>query len=157
MIDNDAAIDVSDENWESPLHLAAKHSKDDSTELIEILIENSKSLGFLEYTINETNNEGLTPVMLAATKGHTKIVKYLVSEGADLMSSDTNDQNLLHLASKNGKTDMIRALFKKNFQGIEGGKVCRLALTSEFGVFHVSQNFKLCFFSPFYLTNPLIK
>lgn len=73
-------------------------------------------LGFFETAslskeeLNQQNHKGYSPLMLAAYNGHTDLVKYLLSAGADPNSSDLTGNTVLMGASFKGELEIVRLL-----------------------------------------------
>lgn len=62
---------------------------------------------------NSVDDSGWTPLMLAATRGNRKMLKFLLKSGAHLDSMLSNDQvndTSLHMAAKNGHVEAIDEL-----------------------------------------------
>ena len=58
-----------------------------------------------------------TPLVSAATKGHTAVVNELLSrDGGLLESTRSNGKNALHLAARPGHVDVVKALLSKDPQ-----------------------------------------
>ncbi|KAK4319835.1 hypothetical protein Pmani_009253 [Petrolisthes manimaculis] len=73
-----------------PLHAAAFKG---SAQLVKILLKKAEG-------VDVTDNDGFTPLMVAALKGHTDVVKELLGYGADLNArTRTSGHTALHLAS----------------------------------------------------------
>ncbi len=64
--------------------------------------------------VNVRTQEGLTPLHVAAMKGHTDIVRYLVRKGADINATDTSGYTPLHYAVLSGHTEVVRYLVSEN-------------------------------------------
>jgi RNA polymerase primary sigma factor len=56
--------------------------------------------------INATDDKGRTPLMLAASRGHTEICRLLVDAGADIGTIDSMGKNALALAVEAGMRDV---------------------------------------------------
>ena len=70
------------------------------------------------YTENESVNDrnryddNNTALMVAAYKGHFKVVEFLVDNGADVNARDKRGRTPLTLALENGYTDVVKYLKK---------------------------------------------
>ncbi len=80
----------------SLLHLAAQMGE---VELVESILKE-------EIDIDISNNKGLSPIYLAAEKGHLHVVKLLLKKGA-------NYTPVLHLAIKSNNLELLKTLFKE--------------------------------------------
>jgi ankyrin repeat protein len=60
--------------------------------------------------IEKTNNQGFTPLILAATKGYYEIVQQLVASGSSLGQTDAQKRCALVHASLNGHTQIVKFL-----------------------------------------------
>ncbi|XP_071147016.1 uncharacterized protein [Mytilus edulis] len=67
--------------------------------------------------------EGMTPLLYAASKGHLEVVQYLISEGSEIESKDKEGRTALHWAAKNGNVEINKWL-------IEVGRINPLLKTS---------------------------
>ncbi|XP_071115609.1 ankyrin repeat domain-containing protein 50-like [Haliotis cracherodii] len=74
--------------------------------------------------INRKEWIGRTPVMLAAGKGHTGLVKLLVSEGADISLKDRFGINILHSACMGGDVEMVKYVLSRDMLDIDGKVRC---------------------------------
>ncbi|XP_048246865.1 palmitoyltransferase AKR1-like [Haliotis rufescens] len=68
--------------------------------------------------INKRGQCGRTSVMAAVYRGHTHIVKLLVSRGGDLSLVDDNGDNILHLACGGGHESTVRYLLSQDVPDI---------------------------------------
>ena len=64
----------------SALHIASVYGKES---ILDLLLDNNA-------TADIWNNQGYTPLMLAAGEGNSSIVEKLLSKGADLNAKDQN-------------------------------------------------------------------
>lgn len=60
--------------------------------------------------INYRTEEGLTLLMMAASKGYIEIAQYLIEKGANVNSVNSIKQNALHFAVVQKKTEMVKLL-----------------------------------------------
>ena len=63
--------------------------------------------------INATDQNGKSPLILAASRGHTELCKVLLDAGADFQLNDCDGNNALSLAIKIGKSDLVELLSKQ--------------------------------------------
>ena len=68
---------------------------------LKLLLETNAKKSSFENEINVKNKNGLTALMLAASRGHTKIVEQLLNAKADLNIEDQYDRTAFMLASYN--------------------------------------------------------
>lgn len=66
-----------------------------------------KSAG-AEVSFRDEN--GLTPIHLAAKNGHVDLIKALKDAGADVSAQTEDGWTPMHLAAENGHVDVIKAL-----------------------------------------------
>ena len=62
------------------------------------------------FSIDRRDDEGLTPLMMAAKNGKLQVVKCLLKQGADPSLRDNNGSNLLHYASLGGNPEVIELM-----------------------------------------------
>ncbi|MDB5797361.1 MAG: ankyrin repeat protein 17-like isoform [Paucimonas sp.] len=93
--------DLADAAGSSPLLAAVQHEND---KLIECLV----ALG----AHPDLSAQGMTPVMHAATRGAQACVGALLRKGATLVLRDSDVQNPLYAAAKNGHAGVLREIFK---------------------------------------------
>ncbi|CAD5112443.1 DgyrCDS1665 [Dimorphilus gyrociliatus] len=86
------SLQSKDSSMMTPLHTAALFDKPD---VIEYLIQQGAD-------VNETNQDGMTPLLLAASKKAWKAMEMLMNKKADLFCTDDNKRNILHLIVTNG-------------------------------------------------------
>jgi ankyrin repeat protein len=60
--------------------------------------------------VNYRTEEGLTLLMMAASKGYTDIAQYLIDNGANVNSLNSIKQNALHFAVVHQKTKIVKLL-----------------------------------------------
>ncbi|XP_067667462.1 ankyrin repeat domain-containing protein 50-like [Haliotis asinina] len=58
--------------------------------------------------INSKGEYGRTPMMVAAVKGHRRVLDLVMSKGGDASLVDTHGDNILHLASGQGHVTMVK-------------------------------------------------
>ncbi|MCX6993053.1 MAG: ankyrin repeat domain-containing protein [Kiritimatiellaeota bacterium] len=63
--------------------------------------------------VNARDNDGKTPLCLAARWGNVDVVKYLVDKGADMNVKDIRGWTLLMVAANAGKLDIVKFLVGK--------------------------------------------
>lgn len=60
--------------------------------------------------VNIPDNLGMTPLIVAASRGHLQIVRWLLDVGADLDAQNSRGQTALHRAVSRGSSDLIELL-----------------------------------------------
>jgi ankyrin repeat protein len=76
---------------------------------VDIMLNADTNVALLLATHNK-NMDGATPLMIASCSGHAKVVKRLLSAGADIFQKDNIDCTALHYASVYGKLEVIQIL-----------------------------------------------
>ena len=80
--------------------------------------------------------DGLTPLMIAAEKGHTGVVNLLMENGAKLDIQDKDDHTFFHICAEYNQSDIIKVkvtllFWIKESLFLDGGrKLSRLSSTS---------------------------
>ncbi len=82
-------------------------SVDERNSRVEIAI---KAMMAKKLSLEITDEEGMTPLILASKKGHTAIVKALLAAKADPNKANENDDTPLIWAAINGHTTTVQAL-----------------------------------------------
>ncbi|MDG1436869.1 MAG: ankyrin repeat domain-containing protein [Rickettsiaceae bacterium] len=83
-----------------------------NTEAIKLLLEQGAEVG-------AKNNQGDTPLHIAALSGHTEAIKLLLERGTELGAKTNQGFTPLHIAAQNGHTEAIKLLLE---QGAEVGE-----------------------------------
>ena len=60
--------------------------------------------------IDEKDNQGCTPLILAAVYKNSVCIDHLLSGKADVFKKDKQGQNVLHKAAKEGNQDVVEAI-----------------------------------------------
>lgn len=101
--DKEGLLRVKTKDGWSGIHFAAYN---DRLDLIRL---------FPEKIIQEvTDNQGNTPLMVAARRGNLTIIQYLLEKGGDLHAKNIHRENAIVLAAENGQLEVIEFLDKKN-------------------------------------------
>ncbi|XP_071105462.1 serine/threonine-protein phosphatase 6 regulatory ankyrin repeat subunit B-like [Haliotis cracherodii] len=99
LVSKEADLTLVDNNGENILHLACLG---DNKDIIQHLISPSN--------INTRGQLGLTPVMMAVSKGNQTVFDLLVSKQADLTLVQKSGDSLLHLACQGGNMAIVQHL-----------------------------------------------
>jgi ankyrin repeat protein len=108
LIEKGADIYYSDDRDVSTL-LQASHRG--MTEVVELLLSKhdpEKKPSYLE----QPSDDGVSPLIAAASEGHVEIVKALLKAGADVNSKDKDATTALMAASARGHKDVVEALLE---------------------------------------------
>ncbi len=101
LIKKGASCDVQNRRGYSPLHLAAERG---DMKMAALLMSHQTDLN------SQTHQKKLTPLHITAAKGCVEMVDLLIQAGADVNLQTTDGNTPLHLASYQGKLDVIRLL-----------------------------------------------
>ena len=90
-----------DQNHSSALHNAID-VKVENKDVVDLLIENGANIN------DRTRNEGMTPLMMAVSRGHVNIVRELVKLGVDLeVQMNGSGDTALHIACEKGESEIV--------------------------------------------------
>ncbi|XP_075067758.1 uncharacterized protein LOC142158058 [Mixophyes fleayi] len=109
LMEHDADISCTTaQTAESPLHYCARMGNED------ILLEMIKHIGSnqMQQTMNKPAQNGWSPLLVAADKGHTGIVKILLQNHVRVDVFDEHGKAALHLACENGHDKMADILLR---------------------------------------------
>lgn len=109
-------INVLDDEGYTPLHRAV-YNEDVNTvlELLKYTNINVDSKLDMKVNVNGWYLGGATPLILSSFLGNDKIVNILIENNADVKAKDSIDGGMsIHLASANGRNDVIASLLKKD-------------------------------------------
>jgi ankyrin repeat protein len=87
----------------TPIHDAASQG---NVQMVELLFKQSG------VEIEVTTNDGFTPLLVAASRGHVKVATTLLERGADPNAKNVLGQTPLHVAAFIGNVPMIELLHK---------------------------------------------
>ena len=83
--------------------------EDDNIEQVEELILQDPDV------LQERNDAFCDPLTVAAIKGNLDLMKFMISQGADITTIDREGSNLLHNAAANGHLEVVEYLIDQNF------------------------------------------
>ncbi|XP_048242529.1 ankyrin repeat domain-containing protein 17-like [Haliotis rufescens] len=125
LVNEGADVSLVDDGGDNILHLACVGGDLNTVKFI------------LSRNMVDINSRGslVTPVMLAAQKGHTEIVKFLVSEVTDLSLVDDDGDSILHWACVGGDVNMVKFILSRNMVDINsrGSPVTPVMLAAQKG------------------------
>ncbi|KAH0539791.1 hypothetical protein KQX54_008056 [Cotesia glomerata] len=104
LINFDANVNVPNESGDTCLHISVE--RDTDTRITKLLMKHCKD-------INCFNQDGLTPLLIAAKK-NPALVECLIDYGADVHLTDLQGRNALHIAVENGQLESVVSLLAKN-------------------------------------------
>jgi len=118
-----ASCDIQDVNGKTALHVSAETG---SVEVAKFIVERQDvcyweaSLKYEAFDrgitklklLNLRDNDGHTPLHLAAAAGNTSTVPYLLSAGSDVRSCNTRGEYPLTLAARYGRNDTVKLLLQ---------------------------------------------
>lgn len=81
-------------------------------------------------SVSARNNHGMTPLMIAASKGHANVIRYLLSKRANarVRQNQNNPRTALIYAVEKGNVNSVRALIRHSNLNVQDGNG-RSALT----------------------------
>ena len=88
----------------------------DSEPTIYEIVNNENEQAFSEllmlgYGIDDADNDGNTPLMIAASLGKVNFVHFLIDNGAETNNKNYNGETALHRAAQSGNNEIIDILF----------------------------------------------
>lgn len=94
-----------------------KRMKQQSGDLIQAVENNDikKVQGILQdtsYPINETNDEGETPLLIATHENYIEVAKLLIKAGADINQQDSIQDSAYLYAGAQGKTEILKYMIE---------------------------------------------
>jgi ankyrin repeat protein len=108
LIEAGADVNQKTSDGATALHYAIQGGKTREDKVIIDVVRVFLDVG---ANVNEqTESEGLTPLMLAADYGKTGVVKVLMDRGADINAKDRNGRTALMAAQDNGHQDIVNLL-----------------------------------------------
>jgi ankyrin repeat protein len=107
LLDRGAQPDSIDNNGCIPLHLA---SSSNQLRAVEALLQHSSSSSSSRALVNAADQDGQTPLHLAADKGHRQVAACLIEAGADVNARATGQITPLHRAVIKGHWAVVQLL-----------------------------------------------
>ncbi|DBA04470.1 TPA: hypothetical protein N0F65_010066 [Lagenidium giganteum] len=105
LLDAEAKVSIRNVNGSLPLHHACYCEKP-NIKVARLLIEAGSD-------VNEQDEQGYTPLMIAAKKDQKDIVQYLLKQGADSKAKNVMGEDALHFATLRENKELIELLDKK--------------------------------------------
>ncbi|XP_046340859.2 putative ankyrin repeat protein RF_0381 [Haliotis rufescens] len=127
LIGRGADTTVVNENGDNILHLSCKGG---NLEIVKYVLKQDI------VDIESRDNEGMTPVLLAAFWGERDAFDFLIGRGADTSRVDDHGDNILHLSCRGGNVDIVKYVLRQkivdiNIEGRDGKTPVMLAATNE--------------------------
>ncbi|MDQ7824868.1 MAG: ankyrin repeat domain-containing protein [Candidatus Eremiobacteraeota bacterium] len=110
LINNGARLDIKDRKGDTPLHLLQNFF------MLSYLYECCYSSKINASFLNVADREGKTPLYNAVVKGERQMVKFLVSQGADINCITRSKDSLIHGAIASYEDDIARLLISKGIK-----------------------------------------
>jgi ankyrin repeat protein/L-ascorbate metabolism protein UlaG (beta-lactamase superfamily) len=92
--------------WTSEIHKAAEEGN---------LVEVKRLLSETPNRLDEKDERGSTPLLIATLNGKKEVVEYLVAQGADIKAVNMRGNTALHLAAYGGSPDLVEYFLAKGF------------------------------------------
>jgi len=128
LLDAKADVSVTNDQGQTPLYWTADNGKEESMELL---------LRQPHIALEVPDKSGHTPLSRAASKGHVKCVRMLLTKNANVNSTDKEERTALHLAAANGHKVVAKVLLKSkaniNAQDKTGNTPLALAAAGNHG------------------------
>lgn len=94
-----------------------QNAKGNKRPLLKLLLGDPVVVGCLidnGANVNETDKNGVTPLIEACYLGYSRTVKLLLENGADVNFKDNNGRTALMVASYQGHRELVRSLIEKS-------------------------------------------
>ncbi|XP_046562935.1 ankyrin repeat domain-containing protein 17-like isoform X1 [Haliotis rubra] len=109
LISKGCSLSELDDNRDSTLHLACLGGNE---AIVQYLL-------LQDVDLNRKGRHGRTQVMLAAWKGHVQVYFLLAKQGCHLTGEDAYGDNILHLACRGGRPDIVEHLISRGYGNTE--------------------------------------
>ncbi|XP_071086410.1 putative ankyrin repeat protein RF_0381 [Haliotis cracherodii] len=120
-------LSPTDDDGNNLLHMACEGG---NVELVKYV------LALNSVDINSRTEDGRTPAMVAASKGHKDMLKLLVNEGADLSLVNNDGEDALHISLLCENMEMVKYILTQdvvNINGAEKNGMTPVLLAAEHG------------------------
>lgn len=97
-------LNLADQNGDAPLHTAIEYSPDTVRKLLK----------FDAVEIEATNNDGMTPLTVAAANGQAELVELLLEHGARTQPDQEGDAPIIEAARNKNATDALCTLLESD-------------------------------------------
>ena len=101
-----------DEHGNTPLHVLAGNDRTNENDNMETWLEILRLLHYHGAHINERNTAQMTPLMIAATNGHARLVSQLVQAGSDVNLTNSEGNTALFSAVSRGHSEVVDVLLQ---------------------------------------------
>ncbi|KAJ5614413.1 Mg2+ transporter protein CorA-like/Zinc transport protein ZntB [Penicillium herquei] len=110
LLENNAKTDATDIDGDTALHLAAMQGYSDIAE---------KLIGKNASALENGNNDGETPLLMAARWGEDGVAGVLLRNGANREARNSDGDAPMHLAARFDRLDVVQRLFHYQGEGIK--------------------------------------
>ena len=105
-----ADVNASNENDETPLHYAARHSKNDS--IIQLLLR-------CKANVEAVDSSGMTALQISALQGNDVVCRSLLEAGANVRASEPDGWTALHYLAMRGDPTCMEPLLSQAGADVE--------------------------------------